>query len=180
MSTHLRAVLAGSFLIFFVGKAPVAAPVDADRSSSLDGVVVEAAAPPQAAPHPVMPEGGNKEPTPEERMNSRFPQPVKVGDLIGLPVLDDYDVTIGHVRNVVRTPQGKIELVVTYGGWPTGWFDWGARPVPVPIEAVAILGRQIAALDMPPKEFAAARTWSSADGQPIPPNETIRIAITRR
>jgi hypothetical protein len=134
----------------------------------------------QAAPQAGAPESMTKEPTPEERMNSRFPQPVRVGDLIGLPVLDDYDVTIGHVRNVVRTPHGKIQLVVTYGGWLTGWFGWGARLVPVPIETVAILGRQLAALDMPPKEFAAARTWSATDGQPIPPNETIRIAITRR
>jgi hypothetical protein len=180
MSTHFRAVLAGSLLAFFVGKGSIAAPVDVDRSQSLESVVVEAAAPSQPAPHPATPDSGNKEPTPEERMNSRFPQPVRVGDLIGLPILDDYDVTIGHVRNVVRTPQGKIQLVVTYGGWPTGWFDWEGRPVPVPIEAVAILGRQIAALDMPPKEFAAAPTWSSADGQPIPPDEKIRIAITRR
>ena len=57
---------------------------------------------------------------------------------------------------------------------------WGARLVPVPIETVAILGRQLAALDMTPREFVAARTWSATDGQPIPPNETIRIAITRR
>ena len=46
--------------------------------------------------------------TPEERMQRRFPQPVKVGDLIGLPVYDDNELTLGHVRQVVRTPAGKI------------------------------------------------------------------------
>lgn len=166
MDTRLRMALVGGLLVFLAMQTPF--------PSAHAGTAVLAAA--QATP----PEGATREPTPEERMNSRFPQPIKVGDLIGLPVLDDDDVTIGHVRDVVRTPQGKIQLVVTYGGWPTGWFDWRSRPVPVPIEFVAILGRQIAALDMPPKEFAAARTWTSADGQPIPPNETIRIAITRR
>ena len=44
-------------------------------------------------------------------MNMRFPQPVKVGDLIGLAVLDNYDLTMGYVRQVVRTPEGKIRLM---------------------------------------------------------------------
>jgi hypothetical protein len=113
-------------------------------------------------------------------MNSRYPQPIKVADLIGLPVLDYDDATIGHVRSVVRTPAGKIQLIITQGGWPAGWSTWRSRLVPVPIEVVAILGRQLAALEMSRAEFAAARTWSEADGAPIAPNETIRIAITRR
>jgi hypothetical protein len=119
-------------------------------------------------------------PTPEEIFNSRFPQPVKVGDLIGLPVLDYFDATIGYVRSVIRTPAGKIQLIVTQGGWPAGWSTWRSRLVPVPIEVVAILGRQIVALEMSREEFASARTWSDADGQAIVPNEMIRIAISRR
>jgi hypothetical protein len=114
--------------------------------------------------------------SPEEKMRRRFPQPVKVGDLIGLPMLDWDDVTIGHVRHVVRTPQGKIQLIVTYGGW----LGWGQRLVPVPIEVVAILARQLAALDMPRAEFDKAPTWSDSQTVPIPPNEMIQIAITRR
>src|SRR5262245_24173563 len=51
------------------------------------------------APH-TAPSDTEKEPTQEERMNRRYPQPVRVGDLIGLPVLDWEDLTIGHVRNV--------------------------------------------------------------------------------
>ena len=113
-------------------------------------------------------------------MNRRFPQPVRVSDLIGLAVVDDYDLTIGYVRNVVRTPEGKIVLVVSAGGWLGPWFGLGARLVPVPIEAVAILGRHLAALDMPREEFAAAKPWSQAHGQPIAPAEVIRIAIARR
>ena len=114
--------------------------------------------------------------TPEERMRRRFPQPVKVADLIGLPVLDADDVTLGRVSQVVRTGDGKVQLIVAYGGW----FGWGARPVAVPIEVVAILGRQIAALDMPPEEFNKAPSWPGSGAQPIPPSEIIKIAITRR
>ena len=58
-----------------------------------------------------------------------------------------------------------------------GWFG---RPVAVPIEVVAILGSQIASLDMPPKDYAAAPTWAAGKDMPIPDNETIRIALTRR
>jgi PRC-barrel domain len=109
-------------------------------------------------------------------MSRRFPQKVRVGDLIGLPMLDDNDVTLGRVERVVRTPQGKIELIVGY----SKWFGWFGRPVAVPIEVVAILGRQIASLDMSPAEYAAAPTWTEGKDMPIPENDTIRIAITRR
>jgi PRC-barrel domain protein len=112
----------------------------------------------------------------EARFNRRFPQKVKVGDLVGLPMLDDDDVTLGYVRKVVRTPEGKIKLIVSY----SRWFGWFGRPVAVPIEAVAILGRQIASIDMPPKEYEAAPTWTDGKDQTLPDNEIIRIALTRR
>lgn len=112
----------------------------------------------------------------EARMQMRFPQPVRVGDLIGLPVLDDEDSTLGRVREVVRDPQGKIKLIVSY----SRWWGLGGRPVAVPLEVVGILGRQIAAIDMPRAEFAAAPTWTAGPDRPIPPQETIRIAVTRR
>jgi hypothetical protein len=114
--------------------------------------------------------------TPEERMNRRFPQPVRVGDLISLRVLDDRDVTIGFVRKVVRTPQGKILLLVSQGGW----LGWGERLVAAPIEVMAIFGRQLASLDMEPKEYASASTWVESGGIPIPGDEVIRIGLTRR
>ncbi len=114
--------------------------------------------------------------SPEAIMSRRFPQKLRVGDLIGLPMLDDNDVTLGHVERVVRTPEGKIRLIVGY----SKWFGWFGRPVAVPIEVVAILGRQIASLDMPPAEYAAAPTWTAGKDAAIPDNDTIRIAITRR
>jgi hypothetical protein len=76
----------------------------------------------------------------------------------------------------VRTPAGKIELIVSY----SKWFGWFGRPVAVPIEVVAILARQIASLDMEPSEYEAAPTWSQGNDQTLPDDETIRIAITRR
>lgn len=148
-------------------------------------VLVSVAAPvmprsdaPAFVAHIEAPKGDAAEPvlTPEEKMRRRFPQPVRVGDLIGLPVLDDDDVTLGRVRQVVRRADGKILLIVSYGGW----FGWGSRLVAVPIEVVAILARQIAALDMPPSEFAAAPTWQGTGAQVLASDETIRIALGRR
>jgi hypothetical protein len=123
--------------------------------------------------------------SPEETMARRFPQPVRVGDLIGLPVLDDQDSTMGYIHEVVRTPTGKIQLVVPYGHW-FGWiraggpFDWNRRPVGVPIETVAILGRQVDALDMSREEFDKAPTYEAGRNSALGPDEIIKIALGRR
>ncbi len=110
-----------------------------------------------------------------ERMQRRFPQPVRVGDLIGLRVLDDSDSTIGFVQQVMRTAQDKIEFIVAYGGW----LGWGARLVAVPIEVVGIEGRQLASLDMPRGEYAKAPTWQAGAATVLPDDATIRIALAR-
>ena len=110
-----------------------------------------------------------------ERMLKRFPQPVRVGDLIGLPVLNENASTLGHVRQVVRTPQGNIELIVSYSRF-WGWFG---RPVAVPLEVVGIEGRQLVSLDMGSDEYADAPTWQEKDATALPNDATIRIALAR-
>ncbi len=114
--------------------------------------------------------------TPEQKMQRRYPQPVKVGDLIGLPLLDDDDRTLGRVQSVVRTASGRIELIVPYGGL----LGWRQRLVAVPIEVVAIAGRQLAALDMTRAEFDAAPAWNDPRSHPVPASDVIRIALYRR
>lgn len=114
--------------------------------------------------------------TPQERMNRRFPQKVRVGDLIGLPMQDYDDRVLGRVATVARTPEGRIVLVMPYGGI----FGYGSRPVGVPIETVAILGRHINVLDLPREDFPALPTWMDSDGTPVQADEVIRIAISRR
>lgn len=114
--------------------------------------------------------------TPEERMNRRFPQKVRVGDLRGLPLLDYDDRTLGHVTKVVRTSGGGIVLVSRCGDW----FGHGGRLVGIPIETVAILARQLNVLDIPREDFPALPDWKEADGTAIPDDSVIRIAISRR
>jgi hypothetical protein len=124
--------------------------------------------------------GTNDKPplTSEQRMQSRFPQPVRVGDLIGLPLLDASHSTLGYVREVVRTKGDKIELVIGYGGF-LGLFGWNVRPIAVPIEVVGIRGRELASLDMPRNEYAKAPTWQSHDADVLPSDTTIRMALCR-
>ena len=149
-----------------------------DTRGLLPVVVAEGGAhsDPQVAPTQAPAADAEENLSPEEKMRRRFPQPVKVGDLIGLPLLDWDDSTLGYVRHVVRTPEGKIQLIVNQGRL----FGWGGRLVPVPIEAVAILARQLDLLDISVEEFRAAPAWSAASTQPIPSDDMIRIAISRR
>src|SRR5215470_7048759 len=116
------------------------------------------------------------EQTPEERMNARFPQKVRVGDLIGIPIQDYDDRILGYVIDVVRKTDGKIVLVMPEGGW----FGRSGRPVPIPIETVAILARHINLLDISREDVPKLPTWNRAQGNPIDRNETIRIAVGRR
>jgi hypothetical protein len=120
----------------------------------------------------------DKEPelTPEQKMAKRFPQPVRVSFLLGLPVLDENSSIMGHVYAVVRTPAGKLQLVMPIGGF----LGFGARLVPIPIEIVGMLGAQVAVVDMPGDRFMSSPTWISSRAKPLDPSETIRVAITRR
>jgi hypothetical protein len=110
-----------------------------------------------------------------ERYLKRFPQPARVGDLIGLPVLDLHSKTLGFVRQVVRSPAGEIKFIVSYSRW-WGWFG---RPVAVPLEVLGIEGRHFVSLDMPPGEYDAAPTWRNKEDTALPADATIRVALSR-
>jgi hypothetical protein len=114
--------------------------------------------------------------SPEVKMARRFPQKAEAGHLIGLPLLDEDDITLGHVQKVVRTPEGKIELIVGY----SKFFGWFGRPVAVPIEVVAILASQIISIDMAREDYPDLPTWSQNKDVDIPNEEIIRIAVARR
>ena len=173
MNRRIGFVLGAVMFVVWAGAARTAEAAGPNLVTAQDAPSAAASKPADAALEKPPPAVDN---SPEAIMSRRFPQKVRVGDLIGLPMLDDNDVTLGDVERVVRTPEGKIKLIVGY----SKWFGWFGRPVAVPIEAVAILGRQIASLDMPPAEYAAAPTWTEGKDIPIPDNDTIRIAITRR
>ena len=111
----------------------------------------------------------------KERYLKRFPQPARIGDLIGMPVLDLNSKTLGYVEKVVQTSTGEIEFIVGYSRW-WGWFG---RPIAVPLEALGIEGGHLVSLDMSPSEYAAAPTWHDTGATPLPADATVRVALSR-
>ena len=117
----------------------------------------------------------------DERMKHRYPQPIRVGALIGARVSDNDSRTIGTIRHVVRTAQGQVEVVVDC----CGWFGFGARQVLVPIAVLGVFGREVASLDWPRGAYAGAPAWQMPDwqhagGAVLADDDSVRIALARR
>jgi hypothetical protein len=163
----MRSQLAAACLIVVMADGATAEP----GASSSPVVLAQAMIPPTGM------DDADKPMPMTERMKRRFPQPVRVGDLIGLPMLDMGSSTLGDVRQVVRTANNKVLLIVSY----SRWFGWFGRPVAVPIEVVGIEGRQLVSLDMTRAEYTAAPAWQDGDsGATVLSNDaTIRIALAR-
>jgi len=100
--------------------------------------------------------------------------PVRVADLIDRPILDENKSVMGRIRAVVRTGEGKIQLLLPLGGL----FGFGERLVPVPIESVTLTGAQVMVVEMPPDRFQKSATWYGSNSETLAPAET--ISITRR
>jgi hypothetical protein len=98
--------------------------------------------------------------------------PVRVADLINLPIVDESKSTLGRVRAVVRTGEGKIQLLLPLGGL----FGFGERLVGVPIESVALTGAQVMVVDMPPDRFQKSATWYGSGSETLAPAATIPIS----
>jgi hypothetical protein len=96
--------------------------------------------------------------------------PVRVADLIGLPIVDEGKSVMGRVRAVVRT-EGKIQLLLPLGGL----FGFGERLVPIPIESVALTGPQVTVVDMPPHRFQKTPTWYGSNSEALAAAETVSV-----
>ncbi|MCJ2092057.1 hypothetical protein MKK67_05995 [Methylobacterium sp. J-072] len=112
-----------------------------------------------------------------ERAARRFPQPVRVGDLIDRPVLEPVEAqhVLGRVDAVTRDETGGIAVIVRFGGW----FGLGTRRIAVPVEAVALLGEYVAVIDFTPQQLGDFPTVSPQRAQVIDSEETIRVGLTK-
>ena len=105
----------------------------------------------------------------------RFPQRVRVGDLIGHTVLRPIPsrAVLGTVTQVAKTSDGKILVVIDYGGL----LGFGARSIAVPVEAMALIGKDMEMLDFQPPQLDLFPTFTSAGTTPVAPDETILVAL---
>lgn len=112
-----------------------------------------------------------------ERAARRFPQPVRVGDLIDRTVLQPVAAqhVLGRVDAVTRDESGGVAVIVRFGGW----FGFGARRIAVPVEAVALLGEHVAVMDFTPQQLGDFPTVSLSRFQVIDSRETIRVGLTK-
>ena len=107
----------------------------------------------------------------------RFPQPVRVGDLLRRDVLqpvESQDV-LGTVRSVVRDASGQIDLVVDYGGF----LGFGARLIAVPIDATVLLGQDMEIVAYSRSQLNRFPTFSAVGTLPVPPDTIIRVGLAK-
>jgi hypothetical protein len=107
----------------------------------------------------------------------RYPQPVRVGDLLNRQVLQPLESqpTLGWVHNVVKRPDGGIDVVVNYGGV----FGLFARPIAVPVEAMALLGEYMEIVDFTPAQLNQFKTFDDTGEMPLPPDSIIRVGLAK-
>ena len=107
----------------------------------------------------------------------RFPQPVRVGDLLHRDVLEPVEsqVLLGTVKNVVREPDGQIDVVVNYGGL----LGIGARPIAVPVEAMVLVGDVMEIVAYKPWQLRHFPTFVPGRTTFVDPNETIKVGLAK-
>jgi len=107
----------------------------------------------------------------------RFPQPVRVGDLIGRDVLrpvESQDV-LGRVRRVVRDQSGRIVVVIDFGGF----LGFGSRPIAVPIDAMVLLGQDMEIVALTPEQLRQLPTFSPAGATDVPGDAIIKVGLAK-
>jgi len=107
----------------------------------------------------------------------RFPQPVRVGDLLGRQVLrpvESQDV-LGRVRRVVRDGDGRIMVVVDFGGF----LGFGARPIAVPVDAMVLLGQDMEIVAFTPEQLRQFPTFSPSGTTDVADDTIIRVGLAK-
>jgi hypothetical protein len=107
----------------------------------------------------------------------RFPQPVRVGDLLGRRVLEPLESqpTLGWVRAVVKEPDGTIAVVMDYGGF-LGFFT---RPIAVPVNAMVLLGQFMEVVDYEPEQLQKLPNFNPTGAIPLRANSIIRVGLAK-
>ena len=124
--------------------------------------------------------GGMPPPTGMSLANSaamRFPQPVRVGDLLDRDVLEPVEsqTVLGTVRGVVRDGNGTVEVVVDYGGF----LGFGTRPIAVPVDGMVLLGQDMEVVAFTPEQLRQFPTFSASDATAVPADTVIKVGLAK-
>ena len=112
-----------------------------------------------------------------ESTATRFPQPVRVGDLLGREVLrpvESQDV-LGRVRGLVRDRDGQIMVVLDFGGF----LGFGARPIAVPVDAMVLLGQDTEIVAFTPEQLRQFPTFSPSGTTEVADDTIIKVGLAK-
>lgn len=133
------------------------------------------------AAHAQSPTPGGMPPPPgmslAESAAQRFPQPVRVGDLLHRAVLrpvESQDV-LGRVDRVVRDGAGAVQVVIAFGGF----LGWGRRLIAVPADAMVLLGQDMEVVAFTPQQLREMPTFASPGTSPLPDDAVIRVGLAK-
>ena len=103
----------------------------------------------------------------------RFPQPVRVGNLLHRTVLEPVESRriLGHVEQVIRLASGP-GIVMTFGGI----MGFGAHKIVVPIDAMVLLGSELEVLDFTPQQLERFPPYTGG-GAVIGADEIIHMGL---
>ncbi len=107
----------------------------------------------------------------------RFPQAVRVGDLLGREVLRPVESqeVLGHVRHLVRDRDGHIMVVMDFGGF----LGFGARPIAVPVDAMVLLGHDMEIVAYTPDQLRQFPTFLSAGTTDVANDTIINVGLAK-
>lgn len=107
----------------------------------------------------------------------RFPQPVRVGDLLSRKVLWPLESKpgAGWVHAVVARPDGMVEIVLDYGG-VLGFFT---RRIAVPVEAMALLGEYMVVFGLTPEQLNGTPDFTATGSAPLAADARILVALAK-
>ena len=107
----------------------------------------------------------------------RFPQPVRVGDLIGRDVRRPVrsQQSLGQVRDVVRRADGQIAMVIRYGGR----LGIGGRLIAVPVDAMVLLGDVVEPVAFSPAQLDQFPTFQALGTQPVSHDAEIKVGLAK-
>jgi hypothetical protein len=107
----------------------------------------------------------------------RFPQPVRVGDLLGREVLRPVESqnVLGRARRVVRDRNGQIMVVIDFGGF----LGFGSRLIAVPVDAMVLLGQDMEIVAFMPKQLQQFPTFSPSGSTDLPDDTIIKVGLAK-
>ena len=107
----------------------------------------------------------------------RFPQPVRAGELAGRDMLQPLESqkVLGRVRDIVRARNGTVQVVMTFGGF----LGFGQHLIAVPLDATALLGRDMVMVAYTPGQLRQLPDFAPAGTTPVPPDTVLEVGLAK-